>query len=483
MVTLTYPNSGSPVSTNFTFQGNATDAGTIATKLNAMFLGLGYAGNPVTVTQTSSGFGTAAAFAIAFGGTMAGISVQPLSAAATGGASALTATLAAGGAPNITTVNQNTQLVVNTPGGTVNNPLTVYGAGTDNFSGVLQMTVAGTAILAGNILLHSNATFGDARHRGHPRQHRHDQRFQFDAGLHAQQRRPRHVDAGPAGADRRGQQFSRGQHLPRQYEHQQRHSGNRPSRFAAQAPGGLARTFVNTNINESGTLAFDFTNNPAIPLQDVVYAQVQTLTFTGAAPGLTNFTLNYNGVATAAIAYTWSTAADAADIQAALNGLSTIGGIGASVSVALAGATLDITFGGSLGGMEIPILGATITSGFGSGSVNVGTTSGATAIGFNVPDEYLTLAGSGTAIVPGAVLGAAISAGGVGYTSAPTVTFTGGGGTGASGIAVITAGVVTGVTITSAGVGYRRVAPTITFTGGGGAGAAAIQYPERHRAP
>ena len=66
-----------------------------------------------------------------------------------------------------------------------------------------------------------------------------------------------------------------------------------------------------------------------------------------------------------------------------------------------------------------------------------------------------------------------ITAEGTGYTSVPTVVFTGGGyTTTAAGTAVLTAGKVTSVTITAAGAGYTS-APTMTFTGGGGSGAAA----------
>lgn len=65
-----------------------------------------------------------------------------------------------------------------------------------------------------------------------------------------------------------------------------------------------------------------------------------------------------------------------------------------------------------------------------------------------------------------------VSAAGTGYTSAPTVVFTGGTGTGAAGTATISGGGVSGVTVTSPGTGYL-VPPTISFTGGGGTGAAA----------
>lgn len=61
---------------------------------------------------------------------------------------------------------------------------------------------------------------------------------------------------------------------------------------------------------------------------------------------------------------------------------------------------------------------------------------------------------------------------GTGYTSVPTVTFTGGGGSGAAGTAVLSGTTVVSVTITNGGTGYTS-APTIGFTGGGGSGAAA----------
>lgn len=63
---------------------------------------------------------------------------------------------------------------------------------------------------------------------------------------------------------------------------------------------------------------------------------------------------------------------------------------------------------------------------------------------------------------------------GSGYTSAPTVSFSGGAGTGAAATANIdvVAGTVTGIEITNPGTGYTS-APTVSFSGGGGTSAAA----------
>lgn len=66
-----------------------------------------------------------------------------------------------------------------------------------------------------------------------------------------------------------------------------------------------------------------------------------------------------------------------------------------------------------------------------------------------------------------------VTAGGSGYTSAPALTFTGGGGTGAAGVAIVEGGAVVGVFITEPGSGYTS-APAVAFGGGGGTSAAAL---------
>jgi parallel beta-helix repeat protein len=70
--------------------------------------------------------------------------------------------------------------------------------------------------------------------------------------------------------------------------------------------------------------------------------------------------------------------------------------------------------------------------------------------------------------IPGSIVTVALTApnfGGTGYTSVPTISFTGGGGSGATATATISGGVVTTITITNIGTGYTS-APTVVFTGG-----------------
>lgn len=70
------------------------------------------------------------------------------------------------------------------------------------------------------------------------------------------------------------------------------------------------------------------------------------------------------------------------------------------------------------------------------------------------------------------VQGINLIAGGFGYSDPPTVTISGGGGTGAVASPILLDGVVTGIEMVSRGTGYTSV-PTVTITGGGGEGALA----------
>ena len=69
-------------------------------------------------------------------------------------------------------------------------------------------------------------------------------------------------------------------------------------------------------------------------------------------------------------------------------------------------------------------------------------------------------------ISSGAVSAIAVGSGGTGYTVAPTVTISGGGGSSATATATISSGVVTGITVTAGGSGYTT-SPTVTFSAGG----------------
>ena len=66
-----------------------------------------------------------------------------------------------------------------------------------------------------------------------------------------------------------------------------------------------------------------------------------------------------------------------------------------------------------------------------------------------------------------------LTAGGSGYSSAPTVGISGGGGAGATATATILNGAAVDLTLTAAGSGYTAP-PAVTFTGGGGSGARAV---------
>jgi hypothetical protein len=83
---------------------------------------------------------------------------------------------------------------------------------------------------------------------------------------------------------------------------------------------------------------------------------------------------------------------------------------------------------------------------------------------------FTTTALADAFLAGGSVVSADITARGSGYTGVPTLTFTGGGGQGAAGTAVVVDGKVIGINITSGGTGYTS-APTITINSGGGASA------------
>lgn len=72
----------------------------------------------------------------------------------------------------------------------------------------------------------------------------------------------------------------------------------------------------------------------------------------------------------------------------------------------------------------------------------------------------------------GPVLRVSLVEPGLNYTTAPDVTISGGGGTGATAVAQVQDGAVVSLTLTSGGTGYTSP-PAISFNGGGGSGASA----------
>lgn len=85
--------------------------------------------------------------------------------------------------------------------------------------------------------------------------------------------------------------------------------------------------------------------------------------------------------------------------------------------------------------------------------------------------RVLVTAGDTGSWIDDGIVSVAVSNGGTGYTSAPTVAITGTGGAGATATATVVNGVVTAVTITNPGSGYETA--SVAFSGGGGSGAAA----------
>ena len=110
-----------------------------------------------------------------------------------------------------------------------------------------------------------------------------------------------------------------------------------------------------------------------------------------------------------------------------------------------------------------------------NGKIISGSQSGTSARVVNVvsvnattgdPDTVFVKYITGTSVTDG-VQGIKVTAAGVGYTSAPSVTITGGSGTGAAATAVLSStGTVIGINVTAVGSGYTSI-PSVTLSGGG----------------
>lgn len=83
-----------------------------------------------------------------------------------------------------------------------------------------------------------------------------------------------------------------------------------------------------------------------------------------------------------------------------------------------------------------------------------------------MPATVPRTASATASIVAGFVVGLTITDPGAGYTEIPTVTITGGGGSGAVAVARLSDGIVTGFAVISAGFGYTA-APTVQIAAPG----------------
>lgn len=124
-----------------------------------------------------------------------------------------------------------------------------------------------------------------------------------------------------------------------------------------------------------------------------------------------------------------------------------------------------------------PVANATGTASVAGGAVT-GVAMGLNGSGYPQAPSVVFTGGGGSGAAAQANMGGAVrlvtvTNQGSGYTSAPGVGFSGGGGSGATATATLDgSGHVTAITITNGGTGYTS-APTVAFSGGGGSGAAA----------
>ena len=93
---------------------------------------------------------------------------------------------------------------------------------------------------------------------------------------------------------------------------------------------------------------------------------------------------------------------------------------------------------------------------------------------FAAPASQFGVQAQGSASIQGGnVVVISVTNPGSGYTSAPAITISGGGGSGANATAILGSGLVTSISLTEAGSGYLST-PTVTISGGGGNNATAV---------
>jgi hypothetical protein len=208
------------------------------------------------------------------------------------------------------------------------------------------------------------------------------------------------------------------------------------------------------------------------PSYSTPLASGQSLAFTVNSPGVDE-TLSWGGGSPVQLVFGHGTATSATNVTSyGVSGLYSGTLIDASQSWTTSGTAYNTTPAGDW---------IEITGGTGAGQIRMIVANTATQLTVTpswtvVPDSTSTYSIFKPEVTltdnSGVVQGVTMTNGGSGYTSAPAVPLTGGGGSGAAGTAIIANGEVVGVTITSGGSGYTS-APTLTFSGGGGFGASA----------
>jgi hypothetical protein len=111
--------------------------------------------------------------------------------------------------------------------------------------------------------------------------------------------------------------------------------------------------------NDLDTAVANLAFNNTTGLVDIINTgggtpEVQSVTISGPSG---SFTLTFNGQTTSSLPFN----ATASQIQDALNALSSIGGVGGGVSVVRSGSNFIVGFGGSLSGLNQPLLTASVT--------------------------------------------------------------------------------------------------------------------------
>jgi FtsP/CotA-like multicopper oxidase with cupredoxin domain len=97
------------------------------------------------------------------------------------------------------------------------------------------------------------------------------------------------------------------------------------------------------------------------------------------------------------------------------------------------------------------------------------------AFGATFPDKSVRIQDTSVSYDNGlyGLTGLKLTSGGSGYSTAPNVTFSGGGGTGAAATATLGPGSVGAINVNNSGSGYTKPPPNVNISGGGGTGATA----------